>query len=129
MPHVNHYLPEITEPERSFLEQVTSAMADAEIQQFAIAYRRARKDPQTILLMAVIGVFAVQGLHRLYLGQVGMGLLYLFTWGLMLFGTITDIVRHKELTLNYNRELAMHIAMNLPHSRQPFSTEPGMAFG
>ena len=113
----------------SFLAQLTSGMSEGEIQQFAIAYRRKRKDPQTILLMAVIGVVAVPGLHRFALGQIGMGLIYLFTWGLLLFGTITDIVRHKELTHSYDRQLATRISTNLRHSGEPFSANAGIAFG
>ena len=71
MPRITHYLPELDDPERSFIAQLTAAMSDAQALQFATAYRQARKDPQTILLMAVIGVVAVPGLHRFWLGQVG----------------------------------------------------------
>jgi TM2 domain-containing membrane protein YozV len=114
MPHViTHYLPELDEPERSFLAQLTATLSETDVQQFAIAYRTRRKDPQTILLMAVIGMFAVPGLHRFALGQVGIGFLYLFTGGLLLIGTIADIVRHKELAFNYNRQVARRIASSL----------------
>jgi len=114
MPHIiAHYLPELDEPERSFLAQLTATMSDADVQQFAIAYRTGRKDPQTVLLMAVIGMVGVPGLHRFALGQVGVGFLYLFTYGLMLIGTIVDIVQHKELTFRYNKQLARRIASNL----------------
>jgi hypothetical protein len=47
------------------------------------------------------------------LGEVGIGLLYLFTGGLLLIGTIADIVKHKELAFNYNRQVARRIASNL----------------
>lgn len=110
---ISHCLPELDEPERSFIERLTVGMAEADLQHFAIAYRQARKDPQTILLMAVIGIVAVPGLHRFALGQVGLGFLYLLTYGLLLFGTITDIVRHKELAFTYNRQVARRIASNL----------------
>ena len=110
---ITHYLPELDDPERSFLIQLTAPMPDADLQQFAIAYRTRRKDPQTVLLMAVIGIFAVPGLHHFALGQVGIGFLYFFTYGLLLFGTIADIVQHKELAFNYNRQVARHIASNL----------------
>jgi hypothetical protein len=36
--------------------------------------------------------FGMSGLHRLYLGKVGSGILYLVTWGLFGFGTIYDAV-------------------------------------
>ena len=114
MPHIiTHYLPELDEPEQSFVAQLTATMSEADVQQFAIAYRTRRKDPQTILLMAVIGFAGVPGLHRFVLGEIGIGLLYLFTGGLLLIGTIVDIVKHKELAFNYNRQVARRIASNL----------------
>jgi TM2 domain-containing membrane protein YozV len=114
MPHlVTHYLPELDEPERSFIERLTTGMSHENIQQFATAYRQARKDPQALRLMAVIGIVAIPGLHRFWLGQMGIGFLYLLTWGLLLVGTIFDIVKYRELAFDYNRRLAGRIASNL----------------
>jgi TM2 domain-containing membrane protein YozV len=114
MPHiVTHYLPELEEPERSFIERLTAGMSHQNIQQFAAAYRQVRKDPQTLRLMAIIGIVAIPGLHRFWVGQVGIGFLYLLTWGLLLFGTVTDIVKYKDLALSYNRQVAKRIAGNL----------------
>jgi len=113
MPHIiAHYLPELDEPERSFLGQLTATMSDADVQQFAIAYRMRRKDPQMVFANG-IGMVGVPGLHRFALGQVGVGFLYLFTYGLMLIGTIADIVQYKELAFRYNRQVARRIASNL----------------
>lgn len=114
MPHiVTHYLPELDEPERSFIERLTAGMSHESIQQFAVAYRQVRKDPQTLRLMAIIGIVAVPGLHRFWVGQFGVGLLYLLTWGLLLFGTISDVVKYRQLALTYNRQVARRIARNL----------------
>jgi TM2 domain-containing membrane protein YozV len=88
-------------------------MSHESIQQFAAAYRQVRKDPQTLRVMAVIGIVAIPGLHRFWVGQVGIGLLYLLTWGLILFGTITDVFRYRELALSYNQQVARRIAANL----------------
>jgi Predicted membrane protein len=129
MPHITHYLPELEDPERSFIAQLTAAMSEAQVLQFATAYRQARRDPQTILLMAVIGVVAVPGLHRFWLGQVGMGFLYLLSWGLLLIGTITDVVKHKELAFRYNRQIASRIANNLVQSGKASLIEPELAAG
>ena len=97
-------------------------MSDEQILQFASAYRQARKNPQTLRLMAVIGVVAVPGLHRFWLGQVGIGFLYLLTWGLLLIGTITDIVKYRELAFRYNQRVARGIANNLLYStRSPLA--------
>jgi TM2 domain-containing membrane protein YozV len=121
MPHiVNHYLPELDEPERSFIERLTAGMSHENIQQFAAAYRQVRKDPQTLRLMAVIGIVAIPGLHRFWVGHMAIGFLYLVTWGLLLFGTITDIVKYRELAFDYNQQIASTIASNLLYStRRP----------
>lgn len=110
---VTHYLPELDEPERVFVERLTAGMSYESIQQFAAAYRQVRKDPQTLRLMAVIGIVAIPGLHRFWVGHLGLGFLYLLTWGLLLFGTITDVIKYRELAFAYNRQVAKRIASNL----------------
>ena len=110
---VTHYLPELDEPERSFIERLTAGMSHENIQQFAGAYRQVRKDPQTLRLMAIIGIVAVPGLHRFWVGHLGVGFLYLVTWGLLLFGTIIDIVKYRDLAFRYNQEAARRIVSTL----------------
>ena len=80
---------------------------------FASAYRQKRKDPHTVLITAIIGLVAIPGLQRFWLGQVGMGFLYLFTWGLILVGSIADLVRYRKLALNYNQDVARQIVTNI----------------
>jgi hypothetical protein len=114
MPHIiTHYLPELDDPEISFLAQLTATMSEADVQQFAIAYRPRRKDPQTVLLMAAIGMAGVPGLHRFVLGRSWSRSAVPLTGGLLLIGTIVDMVQHKELAFNYNRQVARRIASNL----------------
>lgn len=120
---ISYCLPELDEPERSFIERLTTGMSETDIRQFAVAYRQGRKDPQLVLLMAVIGIVAVPGLHRFAMGQVGLGFLYLLTYGLLLFGTITDIIRHKELAFTYNRQVARRIASNLLRARNALAVQ------
>lgn len=114
MPHIIvHYLPELDEPERSFIERLTAGMSHESIQQFAAAYRQVRKDPQTVRLMAIIGIVAIPGLHRFWAGQLGIGFLYLLTGGLLWVGTIMDIVNYRELAFTYNGKAARRIVHNL----------------
>ena len=42
-----------------------------------------------LLLCIFLGFF---GAHKFYLGKIGMGILYLFTYGLFGFGWIIDII-------------------------------------
>ena len=51
------------------------------------------------------------GIQRFYLGQIGMGILYLFTYGLCLIGTIMDLVNNKSLTNEFNQKAAQEVAM------------------
>src|SRR5215203_3594968 len=115
---VTHYLPELDEPERSFIERLTAGMSHESIQQFAAAYRQVRRDPQTLRLLAIIGIVAIPGLHRFWVGQVGVGFLYLLTGGLLWIGTIMDIVRYRELAFTYNRQIAQRIASNVAESEK-----------
>jgi len=39
-----------------------------------------------------------------------LGLVYLFTGGLCLLGTIYDVVTYKDLALRYNRDVALDVA-------------------
>ena len=48
---------------------------------------------------------------RFILGQIGMGILYLFTVGLCFIGTIVDLVNYKQLTLEYNQQQAQEIIL------------------
>ena len=110
MPHITHYLPELEEPERTYIQNLIGRMSHEQIQVFASAYRQRRKDPHTVLLTAIIGLVAIPGFQRFWLGQVGAGLLLLFTWGLLLIGSISDLVRYKTLALLYNQRVAQEIA-------------------
>ncbi len=113
MPHITHYMPELQEPEISYLQSLVGRMSHEQIQIFASAYRQRRKDPHTVLLTAIVGLVAIPGLQRFWLGQVGVGFLLLFTWGLLLIGSISDLVRYKTLALLYNHRVAREIATNM----------------
>ena len=113
MPHITHYLPELQEPEQSQIQKLIDGMSHEQAQLFASAYRQRRKDPHTVLLTAIVGLVAIPGLQRFWLGQVGMGFLYLFTWGLLLVGSIADLVRYKTLAFDYNQKIARQIVANI----------------
>lgn len=97
----------ITPAEYQFLEQLTNNMPDAQLKNFTMFYTGKRKDPQDILLFTLLGLVVVAGVQRFVVGQIGMGLLYLFTGGLCLIGTIVDLVNHKSIAQEYNQKVAM----------------------
>lgn len=109
MAKVMNYIPEAEGDEAMYLNKMFSDMSDEDISNFAKAYKARRKDSQTVLLLCLIGFFGAAGVHRIMINQVGMGLLYFFTGGLCLIGTIVDLVNYKDLTFQYNRGVAMEI--------------------
>lgn len=99
------YLYDITPEELITINSRTQGFGDDELTHFCMIYRSKRKDPQTILLLCLLGLVFVAGIHRFVLGQVGMGILYFFTGGLCVIGTIVDAINHKDLALEYNGKM------------------------
>jgi TM2 domain-containing membrane protein YozV len=110
MAKVLKYLPELEGDEQIHVAQLLKQMDEEEAIQFANMYRSRRRDPTTILLMTLLGFIVIAGVQRFYVGQLGMGLLYLFTGGLCAIGTIVDIVKYKEIATRYNKKQADNAA-------------------
>ena len=104
------YFPNLDMEEYNYLQSITKDFDENKMQQFCTIYGSRRKDPQLILILALIGFLGFSGIHRFVLGQIGMGILYFFTCGLCLIGTIIDLVNHKKLTLEYNFKQAHQTA-------------------
>lgn len=51
------------------------------------------KSKKTTMTLALIGLLGFGGLHRFYSGKILSGLLYFFTGGLFLIGTIVDLFK------------------------------------
>ncbi len=109
MARVIDVLPELTGEEMLYVQSLVKDMDDEKARTFAGVYRTRRKDPQVILLTALLGLVVLAGVHRFIMGQVGMGLLYLFTGGLCLIGTIVDLVNHQKLAFEYNQKTANEV--------------------
>jgi TM2 domain-containing membrane protein YozV len=100
------FIPEAQGEEFVMLEQLTNYMDENQLSQFATVYRSRRRDPQNVLIFSVIGLFVLPGLQRFYLGQIGWGILYFFTAGLCLIGSIIDLINHKSMAQEYNQKIA-----------------------
>lgn len=110
-------LPGMDEGEIQFLRNLMLPMSEYQQQQFFNIYRSRRKDPQAILLLSLLGLVVIAGVHRFVLDQIGMGILYLFTGGLCLVGTIVDAINYKKLAWEYNMKKAVESA-NIARSFQ-----------
>ncbi len=112
--HFNGMSPE----EFHFLEQIMNEMDEKQARTFVMFYGGKRKSPQDILLFTLIGFIGAAGIQRFVVGQIGMGILYFFTGGLCLIGTIVDIINHKTLAFDYNKEAAYEAAQLVKSDRR-----------
>ena len=106
MSNVIEHLPELEGDEQLYVADLVNDLSDEKARRFARVYRERRKDPQTILLLTLVGFVGVAGVHRFVIDEIGMGLLYFFTAGLCFLGTIVDIVNYKDVAFRYNRQQA-----------------------
>jgi len=110
MANVLLLMPRLEGEELNFVQMLIKDMDDTQAQLFASVYNTRRRDPMLILLTALLGFIAVAGVHRFVLGQIGMGILYIFTAGLCFIGTIVDLVNYKRLAFEYNARVAQEVA-------------------
>src|ERR1700761_1893884 len=106
-PYQNAYMnfSGMSHEEFAFLQQATNDLSEDQKKYFYMLYSGRRKSPSDILIFTLIGFFGFAGIQRFVLGQVGMGLLYLFTGGFCAIGTIVDLVNNQSLTLEYNMNM------------------------
>ena len=98
-------LPGISPQEYSYLQTATNGLNEQQLRTFLMIYSGKRKNPSDMLLFCIIGLFVLPGLQRFIIGQIGMGILYLFTLGLCFIGSIVDVVNHKELAFEHNQRM------------------------
>lgn len=110
MSKIIKYLPELQDDEQLHVASLFRDMTEEQAEQFTRVYRQRRKETSITLVTALLGFLVVAGVHRFYLGQIGMGILYFFTAGLCGVGTLIDAFNHKKLTYRYNREQADDVA-------------------
>jgi TM2 domain-containing membrane protein YozV len=118
MANVLRHLPELEGMELGYIQGLMKNMDEDQASLFAQVYRARRKDSQMILILTLLGFFGFAGLHRFILGQIGLGILYIFTVGLCFIGTIVDLVNYKSLAYEYNIKVA-HETMNMLNANYP----------
>jgi TM2 domain-containing membrane protein YozV len=100
------YFPTLESDELVYVQGLLKDMPEDQVQQYAGIYNARRKDAQTVLLTTLLGFLGFAGIQRFLLGQIGMGLLFFFTGGFCLIGTIIDLVNHKRLAYEANTKIA-----------------------
>lgn len=111
------YLYDVSPEELLTINSRIKDLSAEEISQFCMIYRSKRRDPQLILILALLGLFGFAGIQRFLVGHIGMGILYFFTLGLCWIGTIIDAVNYKSLALEYNSKMIVETMMTLNLAR------------
>ena len=104
-------MPELELEEALSIDVLLKDKTDDQVRNFAIIYRSRRRDPLIILVTTLLGFAGFAGIQRFLTNQMGMGILYFFTAGLCLIGTIIDLVNYKSLALEYNKKVAQEASM------------------
>jgi TM2 domain-containing membrane protein YozV len=106
---VFEYLPELEGDEQQYVNRLLEEIPADNIEMFVRVYRARRKDPLLILVLTLLGFFGIAGIHRFFVGHIGMGILYFITAGLCFIGTIVDMINYKNFAFEYNRKVALQI--------------------
>ena len=110
MARIIDVLPELTGEELVFVQSIINTMTDEQARSFANVYRNRRRDPMLLLVLTLLGFVGFAGIHRMLTDQIGMGILYFFTAGLCLIGTIVDLVNYQKMAFEYNSKVAREVA-------------------
>ena len=110
MPQLYQILPELDFQEMNYVQSIVKNFNEQQLVNFASIYRSRRRDPQIILLTALLGFVGIAGVHRFLTEQIGMGILYFFTAGLCFIGTIVDLVNYRQIALEYNIKIANEVS-------------------
>jgi TM2 domain-containing membrane protein YozV len=105
------HIPELEGNELATVAALIRELTDEQATYFAQGYRGKRKDKSTVLLLNLLGFILIAGVHRFYMGQLAMGIIYLLTGGFCVVGTIIDLFLHKGMVETYNMQKATETAM------------------
>lgn len=117
MTKIYEIMPDIQGEEMLFLQNLTQEYSEEKLRNFANIYRARRKDPQMVLLLTLLGFIGFAGIHRIIINQIGMGILYFFTAGLCLIGTIVDLINYQSMSFGFNRVVATEIHAMIASSK------------
>ena len=99
--------------EANGLAPILQGMSEDQQTQFMSIYLSKRRDPVLILVCTLAGFVCFAGLQRFITDRIGLGLLYFFTGGFLLIGTIIDLFRYKSIARAYNEKIAHQTASML----------------
>lgn len=110
MKTIYQFMPELDMQEMSYVQSVVKDYNEQQLLNFVNFYRSRRRDPQMILLCTLVGFLGFAGVQRFLTDEIGMGILYFFTAGLCLIGTIVDLINYRQIALQYNIKIANEVS-------------------
>jgi TM2 domain-containing membrane protein YozV len=96
--------------ESSSVKAILDELNEGQQEQFAAVYLNKRRDSSLILVSILAGFIGFAGVHRFITDRIGLGLLYFFTGGFLLIGTIVDLFKYKKIAKKYNSKMALETA-------------------
>jgi TM2 domain-containing membrane protein YozV len=102
--------PDMDSEELYSLQAMMQSMTEDEQENFLFIYKSKRKEKTLMLILTLAGFLGVAGIHRLFTGDIILGVLYFFTAGLCFIGTIVDLINIGNITLKYNLSQAAEAA-------------------
>ncbi len=103
-------LPELQPEELMAIKELSKDLSEVQQKQFILLYRGKRKEQQHMLIFTLIGFFGFAGIQRFVIGDIGLGILYLLTFGFCGIGTIIDLVNIRRMTTDFNLRQAYESA-------------------
>jgi TM2 domain-containing membrane protein YozV len=91
------------------LERLKAGLSENERLQLEMEIRSQRKDTGTLAALACLGFIGIAGIHRFMMGKIGTGLLWFFTGGICLIGTIIDLVNMRRMVAEHNYEVEYQV--------------------
>lgn len=100
------FLAGLDDEESLYIKKLLLDLEPSTQENFIQIYSEKRRDPVLILVCILAGFIGFAGIHRFVTERIGLGLVYFFTGGFLLIGTIVDLVRHKKIARKYNIKMA-----------------------
>ncbi|MEZ4813224.1 MAG: TM2 domain-containing protein [Caldisericia bacterium] len=92
------------------IEKYSSDLSIEDRKQFITEFELRKKS--NIVYLVLILFLGGLGIHKFYLEQTGLGIIYLLTGGIFGFGTLFDLFTFLAATYHHNDALAYRISQN-----------------
>ena len=138
MADIMRVLPELEGQELASIAALVGPLTEQQGLMFGQGYRGRRKSIATAWILYAILLLGFAGIHRFYLRSIGLGVVYLLTWGFCGIGLIIDLFLINSLTRSHNAAVAHEMLLlvqgtsnqpaNIPTTTNQ-STKPGFCSG